>query len=97
MALALANGDIDIASSDDGTILAAIEGGLDIKAFLGLTIPDFVLIADVNPSIARRCCARQSYRDTGLLSTTAEHRDWLVSRLRTTRFMSASEQGRYRC
>lgn len=48
MALSLEQGDIDIASSGAASILAASDAGLDVRAFMGLTIPDFVLVAQAD-------------------------------------------------
>ncbi|MFC0531640.1 ABC transporter substrate-binding protein [Phytohabitans kaempferiae] len=45
MAQALQSGQIDVATNSAGQVLSAIDAGLPVKAFLGLTDPTFVMVA----------------------------------------------------
>ena len=46
MPQALDAGDININTNSSGQILSAVDAGLDVKAIMGLTNPDFVMVAD---------------------------------------------------
>lgn len=45
MTLALQNGEVDLIGTSAGTAFSAIDAGLDGKAFLGMTMSDFVMVA----------------------------------------------------